>query len=112
MGEFDNLKVVNIPISDLLDICERCKTEDDAKKVLNQMIEQSDSPEIATENLGYIFGYAGEEERKRLYSLFHLSHPIFGEGFGKGDDGKYVESLKEAIGNNIETNNDRCKKED
>ena len=82
MGEFDNLKLVGIPFGDLLNICLRCKTEEDAKKVLGQYVEQSTSPEIARSNLGYIFGYVGIEESKRLYSLFHVQHPIFGESIG------------------------------
>lgn len=40
--------------------------------------------ETAKRNLGYIIGYCGEDDRKKLYAaLSDVSHPIFGSSFGR-----------------------------
>lgn len=100
MAKFDNLKLTGIPISKLLSICKKCRTKKDAKNVLRQYEIQCVSIGIAHTNLGYIFGYADDEERKRLYSLFPISHPMFGRGFGRGSDDKIVGVIGEFIEDN------------
>lgn len=87
MGRFDKLKSEGMEISEVLSICLKCNTKEEAAEILKEYDEQHSSPEIARTNLGYIFGYADDEGRKKLYSLFPLSHPIFGPTFGReGDD--------------------------
>lgn len=87
-------------ISEVLSICSKCDTKEEAVEVLKEYEEICESPEIARKNLGYIFGYSGSEERKKLYSLFPLNHPIFGSVFGRGDvDDKIVDALGGIIGN-------------
>lgn len=40
--------------------------------------------EVAASNIGYLMGYYGDEERKRVYALFPTaSHPVFGYDFGR-----------------------------
>lgn len=75
-----------INISDLISLCLSCETENDAENVMKQYEQYCDTPEIAHKNLGYMFGYCSEEDRKKLYDLFLVSHPIFGSGFGRGKD--------------------------
>ena len=85
-GEFDNIDFNKLDITNIVNLCLRCKTKEDAEKVLRRYEKYCATPEIAHNNLGYIFGYCGPENRKRLYSLFSVNHPIFGEGFGRGVD--------------------------
>jgi len=99
MAKFDNLKLTGIPISKLLGICKKCRTKKDAKNVLRQYEAQCVNVGIAYINLGYIFGYADAEERKILYSLFPISHPIFGKGFGRGSDYEIVDTFGRCIEN-------------
>lgn len=44
--------------------------------------------EYAAGNIGYLMGYYGDEERRRVYGLFDAAdigvvHPIFGGNFGR-----------------------------
>lgn len=84
--EFDDIDFTKLDISGIISLCLKCNNEKDAKKVLGLYEKYCDTPEIAHSNLGYIFGYCNEEDRKKLYSLFPVNHPIFGTGFGRGDD--------------------------
>lgn len=34
--------------------------------------------EHADENLGYLIGYMGDEDRQRMYAAYGIKHPIFG----------------------------------
>lgn len=101
MGRFDKLKSgEGMEISEVLKICLKCNTKEEASEVLREYGEQCESPEIAQTNFGYIFGYAEGEDRKKLYSLFSLSHPIFGPAFGHCDeDDKIVDALGGIIKN-------------
>lgn len=85
-SEFENIDFSKLDIGQLIDLCVRCQTIDDVKKVLEQYEKYCCTPAIAYENLGYIFGYASEENRKRLYSLFPVNHPVFGPDFGRCND--------------------------
>ena len=67
---------------ELLGACHNCQTQKDAEQVIQKALE--DSPH-AKENIGYLLGYMGPEERERLYALFSdCNHPIFGSSFGRG----------------------------
>lgn len=92
-GEFDNIDFSKLDIGNIIRLCLKCKTKEDAKKVLEQYERYCDSPEIARTNLGYMFGYCGSENSKKLYSLFPVNHPVFGKEFGRGKE----PSLKDAI---------------
>ena len=85
-NKLDNIDFTDLDITDIIGLCLKCKDKEDAKKVLEQYEKYCDTPEIARKNLGYIFGYCNEEDRKKLYSLFPVDHPIFGEKFGRGND--------------------------
>jgi len=85
MGRFDGLKTKGMPIEKVLDICLSCNTKEEAENVLREYEEQHD-PEIARQNLGYIFGYASDNDIKKLYSLFPVTHPVFGEKFGREEN--------------------------
>lgn len=67
-------------IDTLLSLCLKCRTSDEATKLMERYRAVN---EYADKNLGYIFGYCGAEHRRQLYSLFPVSHPVFGSGFGR-----------------------------
>lgn len=83
---FENIDFEGMDTEQLIALCLKCNTKEEAKQVLEQYEKYCDSPEIARKNFGYIFGYCGKEDREKLYHLFPVSHPIFGEGFGRGTD--------------------------
>lgn len=91
---FEKIDFVRIDVGQLIALCLKCNTKEEAKQVLEQYENYCDSPEIARENLGYIFGYCLKEEREKLYRLFPVSHPVFGEGFGRGKDLSPEEAFK------------------
>lgn len=98
MGRFDDLKTKGVPIEKVLDICLKCNTKEEAYNVLKEYEKQHDDPEVARQNLGYIFGYADDESRKKLYSLFSVTHPIFGEKFGREENKTAVlENVKKSL---------------
>ena len=77
------------------DICCSCKTPEEAKEFLD--FYRKENPEGADHNLGYLFGYYGNETRERLYSLFPVNHPIFGSGFGRGNDPTFKEAFEAGV---------------
>jgi hypothetical protein len=81
-------------IGKLLTLCLKCETKEDAGEVLRQYEKYCDTPQIADSNLGYIFGYCNEEDRKKLYSLFPVSHPVFGTAFGRLGNSSPGDALK------------------
>lgn len=85
-GEFDNIDFSKLDINGIIRLCLKCKTKEDAEKVMMQYEKYCDTPEIARKNLGYIFGHCGQEDREKLYSLFPVNHPIFGPEFGHRGD--------------------------
>jgi hypothetical protein len=101
-GEFDNIDFTKLDFGQIISLCLRCNTKEDAEKVLRQYEKNFETPEIARSNLGYIFGYTDDENRKKLYSLFPVNHPIFGEDFGRGKDPSPEEAFR--IGKNIGVN--------
>jgi hypothetical protein len=80
-GDIDFSKFSDI--GKFLTLCLKCETKEDADEILRQYEKYCDTIEIAHKNLGYIFGYCSEEDRKKLYALFPVSHPIFGSTFGR-----------------------------
>lgn len=85
VGKMNRKSVFDLDISGIINVCLSCKTKEEAKEILKEYEQYCDTPEIAHSNLGYIFGYCGAEDRKRLYDSFPVSHPIFGSGFGRED---------------------------
>lgn len=94
---FENIDFESMDVLSLIDLCLKCNTKEEAKQVLEQLENYCDTPKIARQNLGYIFGYCRKEEREKLYSLFSVSHPVFGEGFGRGKDLSPEEYFKKGI---------------
>jgi len=77
---------------DVLEACSGCQTKEEADEVLRRCKE--DNPQYAEQNIGYMLGYLGKDERERLYPLFSTcNHPIFGSDFGRG----YEPTTKEAF---------------
>ena len=68
---------------DLADLCRMCKTKEEAAYLVKEYAKVCEKPEYAGKNIGYLLGYFGEEERKRLYAIFDTDHPIFGPTFGR-----------------------------
>lgn len=95
MSEDGLLDFNGISISDLISLCLSCETKKDAENIMRQYEQYCDAPEIARGNLGYIFGYCDEEDRKKLYDLFPVSHPIFGSEFGGHCSSSNYKELKE-----------------
>lgn len=67
----------------------KIQTKDEAEDFWRAYVEYLSGPNaeigdrapesVAGENIGYLMGYYGEDERQRVYSLFsQASHPIFG----------------------------------
>lgn len=83
-GNFDDIDFSKLDIGGIIRLCLKCKTKEDAEKVMRQYEKYCDTPEIARIDLGYIFGYCDSEDREKLYVLFPVNHPIFGEKFGRG----------------------------
>lgn len=81
-------------IGSLLDLCCKVKKQEDAKLLLERYRAIN---QYADQNLGYIFGYCGAETRQRLYSLFPVNHPIFGSGFGRGNEPTPTEAFNKGV---------------
>lgn len=73
----------SVGISGIITLCLNCETKEQAEELQKQYEEYCDTPEIARSNLGYIFDYCDETDRKKLYRLFQVSHPVFGSSFGR-----------------------------
>lgn len=94
VGKFGDIDFPKLGISGLISLCLKCETKEDAEEILRQYEKYCDTPEIAHKNLGYIFGYANPEDRKKLYSLFPVNHPIFGTAFGRLGDVSPGDAIK------------------
>jgi hypothetical protein len=60
--------------------------------------------QVARSNVGYILGYYSDETQKRWYKeLPNVSHPVFGYGFGRGQEITPEEAFEKGkeIGANI-----------
>ena len=68
IGEIRAFDFENKNVQDYLSLCLKCKTEEEATLFLKRYREVE--PEYADKNLGYIFGYCSNEDRKKLYKLF------------------------------------------
>lgn len=78
----------------IVKLCLKCETKEDANELLSKYEKCFDDPSIAWSNLGYVFGYYDSDTRKKLYSLFTVDHPIFGSEFGRGSDPSPEEAFK------------------
>jgi hypothetical protein len=87
MSVIDEIKAFDFENGDMgayLSMCLKCETEEEAALFLKGYREIE--PEFADKNLGYIFGYCSNEDRKKLYKNFPMVHPVFGKGFGREED--------------------------
>lgn len=91
---FYNIDFSKLDIGNIIRLCLKCQTKEEAKKVLEQYERYCETPEIARSNLGYIFGYCSKENIEKLYSLFPVSHPIFGKEFGRGKEPSFKEAVE------------------
>lgn len=80
-GKFGKINFEGMEIGYMIDLFLKCETNEDADDILGQYENYCDTKEIARQNLGYIFGYADDENRKKLYLMFPVTHPIFGTHF-------------------------------
>jgi hypothetical protein len=63
-----------------------CQTRADAKKFTDKVVAEmvcagmyeTKAREVLLESLGYMAGYYGEAERKKMEDLFDAVHPVFG----------------------------------
>lgn len=93
-GKFGDIDFSKLDIGQIIKLCLQCETKEDAGEVLRQYEKYCDTPIIARSNLGYIFGYCNAEDRKKLYALFTVNHPVFGAGFGRGSDPSPEDAFK------------------
>lgn len=102
-GKFGDIDFKTFDIGNIIKLCLECETKEDANNVLRQYEKYCGTLEIARKNLGYIFGYSDPEDRKKLYSLFPVDHPVFGPGFGRGFDPSLEDAFKigEKMGDEI-----------
>ena len=101
--KFDKLN-----ISTIISECLKCNTKEESKNLQEQYEQYCDTPEIACSNLGYIFGYCDEKDRTKLYKLFSVNHPMFGEDFGRGKEMTTSEMFIKGL--TLIENNDRTSK--
>jgi hypothetical protein len=80
-GKFGKIDFEGMEIGTMINLFLKCETKEDADDILGQYQKYCDTQDIAMGNLGYIFGYANDEDRKKLYALFPVTHPIFGKEF-------------------------------
>ena len=80
MQEIEDYDFDGGDVGSLLSLCVKCRTSDEASRVLERYRAIN---EFADKNLGYMFGYCASTERKRLYKLFPVAHPVFGARFGR-----------------------------
>lgn len=102
-GKFGDIDFTNLNMGQIVELCLKCETKEDANELLRQYEKRFDNHIIARDNLGYMFGYYDSDTRKKLYALFPVNHPIFGPEFGRGDDPSPEEAFKigEKIGEKI-----------
>jgi len=71
-----------ITMGDLMKAIQSVQTREDADALVTAY---SAINENAPDNIGYMLGYLGAEERERVARLFtQCSHPVFGHNFGRG----------------------------
>lgn len=95
--KFKNIKFDKMKTFDIISLSLECDTKEEALEIIKQYEKYCDTPEIAHINLGYLFGYCNEDDRKKLYSLFPVSHPIFGSKFGRGYEPTPIEAVNEGF---------------
>lgn len=103
IGKFSDIDFKKLNMGQIVSLCLSCETKEDANELLRQYEKCFDDTVVARSNLGYVFGYYDPEDRKKLYSLFIVDHPIFGSGFGRGSDPSPEDAFKigEKIGDEI-----------
>jgi len=95
INEIDNFNWGKATIGDVLELCLKCKTQKQATRLLEAY--RNFEPKFADQNLGYMFGYCSDKNRKRLYKLFPVNHPVFGSGFGRGEDPTVEEAFRKGV---------------
>ena len=77
---------------------ERLKTKKEIRAFMNEYVEwmrqegetahvRENAESIAKSNVGYILGYYSDDVQSLWYgTLNDVSHPIFGSGFGRGQE--------------------------
>ena len=93
-GKFGDIDFTKLDMGQIIELCLKCETKEDANELLRQYEKCFDDPTIARNNLGYMFGYYNSDDRKKLYSLFAVDHPAFGPGFGRGFDPSPEDAFK------------------
>jgi len=82
--EIENFDFNNKSIHDILDICTKIETIEDAQRLLERY--RAFEPQYADQNLGYILGYIEPPSlREKMYKLFPVNHPVFGSNFGRNN---------------------------
>lgn len=102
-GKFGDIDFSKLDIGKIIKLCLKCETKEDANELLRQYEKCFDDHAVARDNLGYMFGYYDQEDRKKLCSLFTVDHTMFGHGFGRGSDPSPEEAFKkgEKMGDEI-----------
>ncbi len=113
VGKFGDIDFTKLSIGQIVSLCLNCDTKEDANEFLMRYEKCFDDPVVARNNLGYMFGYYDPEDRKKLYALFPVNHPMFGHGFGRGDDISGEEAFKmgEMMGEEIRQGMKKDKKD-
>lgn len=111
-GKFGDIDFTKLSMGQIVKLCLKCETKEDANELLRQYEKCFDDPVIARDNLGYMFGYYDSDVRKKLYDLFPVDHPVFGPGFGRGSDPspEYAFKIGEKMGDEIKEDMKRDRK--
>lgn len=70
------------------DRIDKAETDEEIQAAYQAMIDESGGDvALVNQNLGYILGYYNTKERAAWYCLLKdVVHPVFGRGFGRGED--------------------------
>lgn len=113
IGKFGDIDFKKLSMGQIVKLCLKCETKEDTNELLRQYEKCFDNPVVAGDNLGYMFGYYDPEDRKKLYALFPVDHPVFGPGFGRGSDPSPEDAFKkgEKMGDEIKEGMKNLKKD-
>jgi hypothetical protein len=65
---------------DIIEAIRACSNQTEAQDFLcKYTVYCGNNIKIAESNIGYLAGYLSKEEAIKIFELFHVTHPIFGD---------------------------------
>lgn len=66
-------------ISDFINAIKLCTTQPEAQRFLLAYSVFCKDEELAKNSIGYLAGYTNEKEATRIWKLFGVAHPVWGD---------------------------------